>query len=146
MFALKLTGSVLVLAFVAILAQQPGLREGMKSGLALLVGNALGGFAAIVGYELLVMAPSFGFLLVFLLLAALIFGERILGADPRAPLVAMGFSTFLILLGSSTAPSGGEADTSFYTRIFQIFLAAIYIVGAFGLLHVLFGPRSRRSD
>ena len=38
---------MLVLAFVAIMAQQPGLREGVRSGLALLVGNALGGLAAL---------------------------------------------------------------------------------------------------
>lgn len=133
-FSLKLTGALLVLAFVAILAQQPGLREGLRSGVALLVGNALGGLAAIVGYELLVIVPSYGFLLVLMLLAALLFGTRVLGGDPRAPLWAMAFSTFLILLGGSTAPTGGEADVSFYTRIFQIFLAALYIVGAFAAL------------
>jgi len=146
MFSLKLTGSVLVLAFVAILAQQPGLREGVKSGLALLVGNALGGVAAIIGYELLVIAPSYGFLLALTMLVALRAGARLFGGDPRAPLWGMAFSTFLILIGGSTAPTGGEADTSFYGRMFQIFLAATYIVGAFAALEPWLAPRRDRDD
>ena len=40
-FSMKLTGSVLVLAFVALLAQQPGLKEGLRSGLAMLAMGAL---------------------------------------------------------------------------------------------------------
>jgi hypothetical protein len=143
-FTLKLTGSVLVLAFVAILAQQPGLRAGLRSGAALLVGNLLGGLAAILCYELLVAVPLFGFLLVLTLLAALLFGERILGGDPRAALAGMAFSTFLILLGSSTAPTGDDADAGFYGRIFQVFLAALYVVGAFGLLELAAGGRRPR--
>ena len=146
MFSLKMTGSVLVLAFVAILAQQPGLREGVESGLALLVGNALGGLAALIGYELLVMVPTYGFLLAFMLLVALRAGARLFSGDPRAPLWAMAFSTFLILLGGSTAPSGGEADASFYTRMFQIFVAAIYIVGAFAALEPWLGGRREPRD
>jgi len=144
-FALKLTDSVLVLAFVAIMAQQPGLRQGVRSGLALLVGNALGGLAALVGYELLVIVPTFGFLLALMLLVALRCGARLFGGDPRAPLWAMAFSTFLILLGGSTAPSGGEADVSFYSRMFQIFLSAIYIVGAFAALEPWAGGRGERD-
>jgi hypothetical protein len=144
-FALKLTSSVLVLAFVAIMAQQPGLRQGVRSGLALLVGNALGGLAALVGYELLVMAPTFGFLLALMLLVALHCGARLFGGDPRAPRWAMAFSTFLILLGGSTAPSGGEADVSFYGRMFQIFLSAIFIVGAFAALEPWVGGRPERD-
>lgn len=133
-FSLKLLGGILVLVFVSLLAQQPGLREGVRSGLALLVGNALGGLVAIVAYELLVIVPSYVFLLVLMLLLALLFAARILDGDPKAPLWAMAFGTVLILLGGSTAPSGGEADVSFYERIFGIFLAALYIVGAFAAL------------
>lgn len=137
MFVFKLTGSVLVLAFVAILAQQPGLREGARGGLALLAGNAVGGLAAIVGYELLVIAPSFGFLLALVLCVGLRVGARLFGEDPGAPLWSMAFGTFLILLGGSTATTGGEADADFYGRMLQIGAAALYIVGAFAALEPL---------
>jgi len=67
---------------VALLAQQPGVREGIRSGLAMLLGNVMGGLVAIFAYELLVIAPSYGFLLalIFLLWVAFLVYCGIAGA------------------------------------------------------------------
>ena len=70
-YGFGLTGHILVLIFIAILAQQPSLTAGRKVGGALIAGNLAGGIGAMVFYELLVAAPSFGFFLSLMFLPSL---------------------------------------------------------------------------
>ena len=125
--------SVLVLVFVALLSMQPSLEKGFKAGMALIVGNTLGGVAAIVMYELLVMVPQFGFLLVLTLMAALFFGSRLFSDSPKAPLFGMAFSTLVLVIGSTTS-SYGDAGSKVWTRVIQITIAVVYLVVAHRLV------------
>ena len=136
-FTFKMTGSLLVMVFIAMLAQQPDVKTGAKGSLALIIGNTAGGIAAILFYNLLVAVPSFIYLILIAILFSLFFGERIFSGKPMAGVYATAFATVVLLVGSTTGDFGGEAGSKFYTRIIQIISAGAYIVGAFMLLELV---------
>jgi hypothetical protein len=140
-YTLQWSGALLILVFVALLSLQPGFAKNFKGGLALIIGNSIGGVAAIIVYELLVIVPEFPFMLLLTLLAGLLLGAKVFSRTPTAPLYGMAFSTLLLVIGQTTSASG-EAEAKVYTRVAQIMLAAVYVVFAFGLIERL----SRRSE
>ncbi|MGB0937041.1 MAG: DUF2955 domain-containing protein [Colwellia sp.] len=126
-FTLNLTGAILIMVFVAIMAQNIDLVSGIKGSKALLVGNTMGGVVAIAVYALLILVPSFSFLILLMALVFCCFAQFIFSKNPLAPLFAMALGTVIILVSSATL---GDADASekFYTRIFQIAAACFYII------------------
>jgi hypothetical protein len=125
--------SLLILIFVALLSSQPGFATSFKAGGALVIGNALGGVAAIVFYELLVMVPEFGFLVVLTLLAGLVVGTHLFSDKPAAKLYGMAYSTLLLVIGSVTASGSEGAGSKVYTRVLQITIAVVYVMMASGV-------------
>ena len=139
-FAYQNASSMIILIFIAILTLQPSLSAGYKAGIALIVGNLIGGIASVIIYDLLVIAPHFGFLVLLTLLSALLFGTGLFSNSRWAPLFGMAFSTLLLIIGSTTS-SYGEASDKATTRVIQITVAVIYAVVAHNVLLKLF-PRS----
>jgi hypothetical protein len=85
-YVFQWSGALLVLVFVALLAMQPAFAKNFKAGGAMVIGNAIGGAAAIVLYELLTIVPLFGFLVLLTLLAALGFGRQVFSEKKTAAL------------------------------------------------------------
>jgi len=137
--------SVLVLVFIALLSMQPDVATGTKAGKALVVGNLMGGIAAIVMFELLVMVPEFVFLLLVTLFAGLFFGSRLFSGAPTAPLFGTAYSTMLIVVLSATS-AYGEADTKAWTRVLQIIAAVVYLVVAFAAVRSLIGKSETNHE
>lgn len=127
------SGAMLVLIFVALLSIQPGFAENFKGGIAMVLGNTIGGIAAIAGFNALTVVPELSFLLLLCFLGGLFFGRHLTGGSKVAPLFGMAFSTMLLILGSTTS-GDGEAGSAAYMRILQIMVAVVYVVVAFGLL------------
>jgi hypothetical protein len=142
-FVFQLT-SVLILVFAILLSMQPDMTKGFAAGKALVVGNVMGGLAAIAMYELLVMVPQFGFLILLTLFASLWFGRRLFGGGKAAPLFGMAFSTLILVIGSTTS-SYGDAGAKAWTRVVQIILAVLYLVLAFGALTYFRGKKTESS-
>jgi len=136
-YMFELIGSVLILIFVALLAQQPAFAQSFKGGLVLIIANALGGLISILYYELAVMVPEFSFFLLMILLAGLVFGSLVFSGKRKAPIFAMAFSTILLILCSTTS-SHGEAGSAAYTRVIQIMVAVVYIVIGFAVVNRFF--------
>ncbi len=126
------SSSVLILTFVTILTVSPAFAN-PKVGLVMIVANTLGGLFGILAYELLVMAPSFVFMMLLILLVGFVFGQKLFSDSKYAGIYGSAFSTFLLILGSVTA-SEDEAGAKVWDRVIQIALAVIYVVVAFGLL------------
>jgi hypothetical protein len=139
----EMTGGILILVFVALLSIQPGFAKNFKAGAALILGNLIGGLAAIVMFQLLTVVPEFSFLLVLTLLAGFLFGARLLSGDPKAPLFGMAYSTLLLIIGSTTSSAEGDAASKIYERIFQLMVAVAYVVTAFGVVERLRRARER---
>lgn len=132
-FIFHWTGSLIVLIFVMILTMIPAATN-VRTGLALILANLMGGVAAILVFALLTIVPEFIFLLLMTLLMGLFFGKRLFSEKPAAKLYGSAFSTFLLVLGSVTT-SEGSAGAKVWSRVFQIGMAVVYVVVATGLLH-----------
>jgi hypothetical protein len=130
---LEWTGAILALIFVALLSLQPGFASSFRAGKAMLVGNAMGGVAAIVMFGFLTVVPEYAFLILLTLLAGLFFGSRLMSDRPTAPLYGMAYSTLLLVIGMTTSMAG-DARAKVYDRLFQMGLAVLYVVTAFGLI------------
>jgi hypothetical protein len=129
----NMANALLILVFTAILSMQPGFAKDWKKGKALIIGNTIGGLAAILAFEILTIVPIYGFLLLLILLAGLVFGQFVFGQSPAAPLYGMAFSTFLLIVCSVTASDSEGAGGAVWSRVLQIMVAVIYVVLAFGL-------------
>jgi hypothetical protein len=128
-FLMSQSSALLVLVFVALLAQKPDLVTGVKGSKALLLGNSIGGIIAIVMYNLLKVAPTFSFLLLLFALTVGLLAKLIFSEKPAAPLYAMAFGTVIILIASASS-GAADADEKFYARIMQIACACGYIIFA----------------
>ena len=98
----EMANALLVLVFIAVLSMQPAFAKDWKVGKALIIGNTIGGLAAIVVYNLLTIVPEYSFLIMLVLLSGLIFGQYVFGQSPLASVYGMAFSTLLLIIGSVT--------------------------------------------
>lgn len=130
----NLTSSLLILIFITTLCMQPAFAKDFKAGKSLIFGNLIGGIAAIIVYEVFTVVPEFFYFVIVVLLIGLIFGKQVFSGKPKAGLWGMGYSTFLLVICSTTASGTTDADAKVWTRVLQIMIAVIYIVAAFGLI------------
>ncbi|GJM29936.1 MAG: hypothetical protein DHS20C17_25710 [Cyclobacteriaceae bacterium] len=126
--------ALLILVFIAILSMQPAFAKDWKVGKALIIGNIIGGLAAIIAYEILTVVPEFNYLILLVLLAGLVFGLFVFDESPMAAVFGMAFSTFLLIIGSVTGSDGDGAGGKVWSRVIQIMIAVVYAVSAFGLI------------
>jgi len=87
----------------------------------------IGGIAIIIVYNLLIVAPTYLFLVAITLCFALLFSRKIFGGGPMAKAYFSGLTTFLVLLGTSTM-ADTSAGANFYLRIAQILFAGLFAV------------------
>lgn len=131
-YIFKLSSSVLILTFIAILSMSPALAN-PKVGMVMIIANVLGGVFAILAYRFLVLVPNFTFMILLTLCVGFLFGNRLFSKHKLAVVFGSGFSTFLLILGSVTS-SDAEAGDKVWSRIIQIAIAVIYVVVAFAIL------------
>jgi Protein of unknown function (DUF2955) len=133
----NLASDILILAFIAILAQQIDLKAGIMGGIALLLANMVGGIIAIIVYNLLVAVPDLMMLAGLSCLICLLFAQGLFSTSKYASLCGSAYSAFVVLLAISTLSEGSPLDQRFILRIFQIAVAVVYIIGAFALCQAL---------
>lgn len=102
--------------------------------LGLLAGNVFGGVVAVVAQQFVLLADSFALFLLTVLLAGLWFCSRLVRGGPTAPIFALAFTTFLMLLGLAITPLPGGSEEMFVVRILKIGLASLYVIGALALV------------
>ncbi len=129
-----LMSALLVLVFIAILSMQAGFGAGFKAGKALIIGNLIGGLLAVVIYEVYTVVPILSFFLLTISFIGLVIGRKLFSDIPTAPLFGMAFSTFLLIIGSSTGGGDSTANEKVWVRVIQIMAAVIYVALAFGLI------------
>ena len=133
-YLFQLSDAILTLIFIGILSMQPSFAKGFAVGKALIIGNLAGAVIAIVVFNLIVVVPNFGFLILLVLSTGLLLGLKFFSGSKTAPLFNMAYSTFLLLLGSMTASTGENDDGQAWTRVLLIMIAVFYIVFAFGTI------------
>jgi hypothetical protein len=127
--------ALLVLIYIVILSMLPR-QMGVMAGMGKVYGNIIGGAVTIVFYEILTVVPNYFFFLVLFLGIALLFARRVFSDHPRASLYKTGFSTLVLIIGSTTTGTDNAAN-EIYIRVFQVLMTVIYVVGAYALLDAL---------
>ena len=127
--------AVVVLITIVTVLRQHDPRQGGRLATGLVLGNLVGGLAAALAYNLVLLGNSLLSFLFVCLAASLLFAGRIVAGDRFAPILAVGFATFILLLGLGLSPLPGGSSEAFLARLINVLLAAAYTVGAVAILH-----------
>jgi hypothetical protein len=139
------TSAVVMLVFSMMLSLEPTYGAHLKAGSGLILANLAGGLVGVALYQLLVMVPSFPFLLLLCFAAGLLVGHQIFSGTPLGKLLSAGITAVFIVLGPSLT-GDSTAGAGLAMRLVLISAGVIYVVLAFGLLRRLTeGGRSMPS-
>ena len=144
-FTLNLAQYALAMIFICMMAGTPNTNASIKALRANSVACFIGGVAIVIAYQLLVMVPSYDFLILLVLCFSLFFSHKMTTPGPNVAAWMSGFTTFLVLLGSSTGVDT-SASSNFYLRIAQILFAGIFCIGAIIVTEHLIQRRKERLE
>ena len=137
--------AVVVLIVIVTLLRQLDPQRGQRAALGLILGNLIGGIAAAIVYNLVLLSNTLLFFVTVCLAASLIFAGRLATGGDRAPIYAIAFATFILLLGLGLTPLPGGSGEAFATRLLNVLLASAYAVGAVSVMERWrIGPRSKK--
>ena len=140
-FSLNLADQLLIMIFIAIIAQDISLETSRIISFMLLASNVIGGLAAIVVYNLLLMVPEFLFMIIVMSNAALVFAALNYRGQKSAPLFGMAFTTTLLIVGAAVMPFSDGAPSAVATRVGSILVVVLYFVIVLKLYRVITVPR-----
>ncbi|MFC5050178.1 hypothetical protein ACFPK9_06105 [Rubritalea spongiae] len=144
-FSLNLVQYSLAMMYICMMAGAPSTHASLK----VMTNNSkscfIGGVAIIVAYNLLVAVPSYWFLLILSLAFCLFFAQKINSGKANAAIWSSGFTTFLVLLGSSTGVDS-SAGSSFYLRIAQVIFAGLFCILSIVVIEHWMQRRGRRRS
>ena len=126
--------AVVVLIVIVTLLRQHNPEQGQRAALGLILGNLIGGIAAAIVYNLVLLSNTLLFFITVCLAASLIFAGRIVTAGDRAPVYAIAFATFILLLGLGMTPLPGGSGEAFVNRLLYVLLASAYAIGGLSLV------------
>jgi hypothetical protein len=141
------TAYIAVMIKVASMGQQTTNDDTRAAGRSLILSTIIGGVGAIVGWEMLSIAPTLTLYTLIVGLAGLFMGPKIFqGAamHPQAGTWSYGYMTMLILLAPAVMDSigGDSASVKFWDRIIMFAGATLYAVAAVYVVDA-FRPRRR---
>jgi hypothetical protein len=136
--------AVVVLITIVTLLRQHDPRQGQRAALGLVLGNLIGGTAAAVAYNIVLLGDTLLFFTVVCLAASLIFAGRIVTAGSLAPIYVLAFTTFILLLGLGISPLPGGSGEAFVNRIIYVVAASAYAIGCLSLVENWRGSLSSR--
>ncbi len=141
-FALNLAQHALAMVYICFMAGTPNKNASVTVMKANALATCIGGVTIIIVFNFLVAVPTYLFLVFIVLFVALIFSRKILAGGPRVAAFSSGFTTFLVLLGSSTGVEK-TATVNFYLRISQVLFAGLFTLVALVVVENVL--RSRKS-
>lgn len=139
-----ITDAIPVLMTTIFLVINFDTKRGAQHGLAMMIGNFVGGIVALIAYHLLVIAPalaSFG-LLIFLITA--FFATKMEKGGPQAAVMLLSLNQSLIIFGLALAQGPSNAGL-WATRLFQFGLACIFAVAMMTLFFPPSAPKPART-
>ena len=133
---------VAVMIKVATMGQQAGSIGTRGAARSLLQSTLIGGVGAVLGWQLLRIAPTLPLYTLFIALSGLVFGRRIFQGEamhPQAATWSYGFLTMVVILAPAVLDSagGGPASIKFWDRLSMFGFATVYAVGAVYVFDIL---------
>lgn len=131
MFSSSSMSYVVVMIKVASMGQQANADISRRMGREQIESTLWGGLAAIVGWQLMSIWPSLLMYSLMIVLAGLIFGQRIFsekGLQARAGMWSYAFLTMIVVLAPALldGQSADGAGAAFYSRLLLFVVIAIY--------------------
>jgi hypothetical protein len=126
--------NIVILMITINLLREIELVGSRRLALAILLANLLGGVLAVLAHQFILLSGSLLLFLLTVLLAGLWFGGRLVRGGAAAPVYALAFGTFLLILGLAITPLPGGSDELFTVRMSKIVLASLYAIGALSLV------------
>lgn len=140
-FAFNLAQHALAMIYICFMAGTPNTNASLMVMKANATATCIGGIAIIIAFNLLVAVPIYPFLIALVFLFSLLFTCKIYSGSPHTAAFSSGFTTFLVLLGSSTGVDK-LATINFYLRIAQVLFAGIFTLAALVVIERLSRPRA----
>ncbi|WP_163339451.1 DUF2955 domain-containing protein [Desulfopila sp. IMCC35008] len=140
-FAFNLAQHALAMIYICFMAGTPTTNASLVVMKANATATCIGGIAIIIAFNLLVAVPAYPFLIALVFLYSLLFTGKIYSGSASAAAFSSGFTTFLVLLGSSTGVDK-LATTNFYVRITQVLFAGIFTLAALVVIERFSRPRT----
>ena len=134
-----LSDALPVLVTVVLLVVNFDLQRGAMQGLAMMIGNLIGGLTAVVVFMMLGIAPSLVVLALLTFLVSTAFALRIEKGGPAGAVAVLMSNSFMIILSSAIA-SGPANSGILLTRLFQFALACAF---AIGMMSLVWGKKTR---
>jgi hypothetical protein len=143
------TAYVPVMIKVASMGQQATNEGARLAGRSLIMSTIIGGFGAIIGWNVLKVVPELSVYALLVALGALVFGRRIFqgkGMHPDAGTWSYGYLTMIVILAPAVmdASSGSSADAAFWSRLLMFVLATLYGVAAVYVVDAFRPPHAGR--
>lgn len=126
--------AVVVLIVIVTLLRQHDAVQGQRAALGLILGNLIGGLAAALVYDLVLLNETFPFFVTVLLASTLAFAGRIAVAGQRAPIYVIALATFILLLGLGMSPLPGGSGEAFAARLANVLMASAYAIGVLAIM------------
>lgn len=139
-----------VMIKVAAMGQQTSNDHTRAAGRSLIGSTIIGGIGAVIGWQVLRVAPTLSVYALVVALAGLIAGPRIFrgkGMAPDAATWSYGYLTMLVILAPAVMDSafGAAAGVKFVDRLIMFILATLYAVAALYVVDA-FRPRRHRNE
>ena len=131
-FSSASTSYLIVMIKVATMGQQANIDSSRSAGRSMLESTVIGGFGAIVAWQILSIWPSLFIYTLVLLLFALLVGPRDLSgpgtAHPKGAMWSYAYLTMIVVLAPAVTDGFGSdgASSAFYTRLFLFIVIAVY--------------------
>ena len=140
-----------VMIKVAAMGQQATNEATRLAGKSLLQSTVIGGVGAIIGWQILGLAPTLPVYAVYIALAALVMGPKIFqgrALHPDAATWSYGLLTMIVILAPAVADSliGGPANAKFLDRLWMFILATIYAVATVYVFDAFAAHRRRQRQ
>jgi hypothetical protein len=146
-FSSASAANIPVLIKVAAMGQQASNGDTRLAARSLLASTLIGGAGAIVGWQVLSIAPTLALYTLFVALAALLLGPRIFqghALHPQSATWSYGLLTMIVILAPAVMDSmgGAPAGLKFLDRLLMFAGATLYAVGTVYLFDALAPARA----
>lgn len=122
---------LLIVLLIVVRVHEPA--KGRLAALGLIIGNIGGGIAAVIVYHLIIISHSTLLFALLVLLACLLFASRLAVAGQSAPIYAIAFGTFILLLASGLSPISGGSEEAFASRLVNVLIGTAYAVATLSI-------------
>ncbi len=122
-----LTDALPVLITTTLLVSNFDPRRGALQGMAMMIGNLLGGVFAILAFMVLQVAPSLAMLALLIFLISLLFARRIEKGGTAGPVSLITFNQTLVILSLAMLQDSSNSGL-WLTRLFQFALAVAFAI------------------